>query len=178
VHAVPADEGRELIPGHRPGAPARADADIPKHIFQTGRRDHPEQFKVQASGILDAVPHPAAHKNHAAAPERHPAALEHRDAAAGVNEDDFVLVLVQVHGDRGTRPKALAAGGDERRPGMPAINLDRHIAAAGGTTQPQRFTVPRTEHQPRWLHRISSRRFGRPMKGGTACPRRQSISTS
>jgi hypothetical protein len=178
VHAVTAHEGYELVARHRLGTAALAHADVPEHVLEAGGRDDPQQLEIAAPGILDAVPDAPAHEDHAAAPKRHAAVLEYRRAAPRVYEDDFILVLVQVHRDRRAAPEPLPARGDKRRPRASAIDLDRHVAAPGRGTKTQRLAVPRSEHQPLWLHLNPPDRRSTTKRRRTACPRRQSIYTS
>jgi hypothetical protein len=157
VHAVAADEGGELVARHRLRAPAPADADIAEHLLEPWRRDDPDEVQVRAARVVDAVPDAAAHEDGAARPDGDPPAVEDGRSATGVYEEDLVLMLVQVHRDRGSRTEALVPHGEERRPDAAPVHLDRHVAAARGRPQPQRLTLPRTQHQPPWLHGISSR---------------------
>jgi hypothetical protein len=136
-------------------------------------------MQVGGPGVLDPVPDPAPHKHRAAAPQRHAASVEDGGPAPRVHEDDFILMLMQVHRDRRARPETLTARGEQGRPGAPAIDLDRHISAAGRRPQAQRLAVPRSEHQPLWLHHVSSRFFDPTHERRRAAwPRRRNTSSS
>ncbi|HEV2358367.1 MAG TPA: hypothetical protein VGZ23_12280 [bacterium] len=110
-------------------------------------------MQVRAPGVLDTVPDAAAGEDGRPRPDGHSPAVEDRRAAAGVHEEDLILMLVQVHRDRGARTEALTPHGEPGRPHGLAVHLDRHVAAAGRRTQAQRLPIPGTEHEPRWLHR-------------------------
>jgi hypothetical protein len=163
VHAVPAHQRCELIPCHRLRPPALADADIAEHVLETGGRDDPEELQIAASAVLHAVPDPPAYEDHAARAQRDPPVLEHGRAAAGVHEDDFILMLVEVHGNRRPGAKTLPARGDERRSGAAAVDFDRDVPAAGRRPQPQRFPVARSQHQPCTFHDLRPNLSVRPI---------------
>jgi hypothetical protein len=136
--------------GHRPAAFAHAD--VAEHLLEAGRRDRPDEVHVLAPRVLDAVPDPAAHEDRRARPQRHAAVLEDRGTPARVHEDDLVLTLVQVHGNRRARPEPLVAHREQRRARRLAIHLDGHVAAARRRPQAQRFSIARSEYEPRWFH--------------------------
>jgi len=158
VHPVAAGERGELGRCHRRGVGAFRHADVAEHVLETRRRNDPNELESSAAGILDAVPDSAGHEDRRARRRRHPAVLEDRGRPAGMDEQDFVLVLVEMHGDHPTGAEALMAHRHPRRSGGLRIDLDRDSAAARRGTQAQRFTVRPTTHDPRRLHRSPSSR--------------------